>query len=69
MIRDLQSIGAAAGMKQLGSSRRRADRGRFPQHVHRHAILGGRFKNQLRIAGAALDFLAEIRTQFLEVIR
>ena len=41
---------------------------RLPQHLNRHAVFCRRLKNQLRITGAALDFLTEVRSEFLEVI-
>lgn len=31
-------------------------------------MLRSRLKNELGIAGPALDFLAEVRTEFLEVV-
>lgn len=42
---------------------------RFPQHVHRHAMLGSGFQDQLGVAGAAFDFLTEVGTEFLKVGR
>jgi hypothetical protein len=41
---------------------------RLPKHLHRHAILVGCLQNELRITGAAFDFLAEVGTAFLEVV-
>ncbi len=41
---------------------------RLPEHFNRHAVFNRRLKNELRIAGTALDFLAEVRSEFLEVI-
>jgi hypothetical protein len=41
---------------------------RLPQHLDRHAVFCRRLKNELGITGATFDFLAEVRTEFLEVV-
>jgi hypothetical protein len=41
---------------------------RLPQHLDRHAVFCRRLKNELGIASTALDFLAEVGTEFLEMI-
>lgn len=44
-----------------GPCRRKAARW-LPEHLDRHTILLGGFEDELRIGGAALDFLAEVGT-------
>jgi hypothetical protein len=41
---------------------------RLLQHLDRHAVFCRRIQDELRIAGPALDFLAEVGTEFLEVV-
>ena len=50
------------GLHDTGPTRR------LPEHIDRHTKLGRGFKDELRIAGAAFDFLAEVGTQLLEVV-